>query len=375
MENAILYSEINCVCIIVLALLSVKVRKSMFLQEQRRLLYMVILSNIVFLFLDALWIFINNRVIGITITANWVLNCAYYILSGVLGYLWFAYSEKVQMSRFANDKKYRLIAAVPMVILAVLTLISIKTGWLFYIDSNNVYHRGPGYFIQLLFSYGYVIVTAIKAFYLSFKTDDYGRKTDLRILPTFVIPTLIAGIMQVLFPGFPILCIGNTFGILYVYVTLQEQLVSVDALTKLNNRNQLFQYLSQKFAHPNESKSLYLLLMDIDYFKSINDQYGHNEGDRALKLLANCLKKVAGSKNYFISRYGGDEFIMVCEMEPGEQIEEVCGAICEELKKSKTPYPLSVSLGYALYTPDIKTQQELIGRADTELYKMKKCRK
>lgn len=375
MANSILYSEINVVCILILFLLSIRVKKSMFLQDQRQILYLVIISNIIFLLVDALWVFFNNNVLEITITINWILNEVYYILSGILGYLWFCYSETVQKSKLVVENKYKIFAAIPIAALVVLTLLSMKTGWLFYIDAQNVYHRGPAYFMQLLLSYGYVIATAVKAFYLSFHTEIYARKAELRILSTFVIPTLIAGAMQVSFPGYPILCIGNTFGILYVYITLQERQVSIDALTKLNNRNQLFQYLSLKYAHPNENKNMYLLLMDVDYFKSINDQYGHLEGDQALKLLANCLKKVSSEKHYFIARYGGDEFIMVCELGLKENIETICALIHEELRKVNTPYPLSLSIGYSKYEPEMKTHQELIEKADAELYKIKKNRK
>lgn len=375
MANSILYSEINLVCILILLLLSIKVKKSMFLQEQRHLFYLVMVSNILFLLLDAVWIFINNNVFAITIYVNWLLNSCYYILSGILGLLWFMYSETVQESKLVREKRYQLISLIPITVLVILTLISLKTGWLFYIDSDNIYHRGPAYIIQLVSSYGYVIFTAIKALYLSFHTEDYQRKKDLRTLFTFVIPTLIAGSLQVISSVFPILCIGNTFGILYVYVTLQEQLVSVDPLTKLNNRNQLFQYLSSKMAHVNENKILYLLMMDIDYFKSINDQYGHVEGDKALKTVAGCLIKACSNKHYFISRYGGDEFIIICELDQGDSVALLCDSIHNHLENVNTPYKLSLSIGYASYTDTFKNQQDFIAKADAELYKVKKQRK
>ena len=74
MINSILYSEISCVCILILLLLSIKVKKSMFLQEQRQLFFAVMVSNILFLFLDAVWVFANNNVMQITVMINWILN-------------------------------------------------------------------------------------------------------------------------------------------------------------------------------------------------------------------------------------------------------------------------------------------------------------
>lgn len=374
MTNAILYSEINAVCVLFLVLICNKSQKAMYSQEQRNLFFKVAISNIVFLCLDMIWIFINNNVFVIAVFINWLLNGCYYICSGLLSFYWFQYSETVQESKLVREKRYRWIAFIPISILIILTFVSLKTGWLFYIDKQNIYHRGQAYVLQLLTSYGYVLFTALKAFYLSFHTDNYRRKSELRTLAAFVVPTLLAGSLQVAFPGFPILCLGNTFGILYVFMSLQEQLISLDALTRLNNRNQLFQYLSTKLHQPQERKALYLLIMDVDYFKSINDQYGHIAGDAALKIVADCLMKVCEKRNYFISRYGGDEFIAICELEPTDSIQSVCDDIHAELREADTPYPLSVSIGYARYSPDIKSQQEFIEKADQELYKVKKSR-
>lgn len=87
------------------------------------------------------------------------------------------------------------------------------------------------------------------------------------------------------------------------------------------------------------------------------------------------MRRVCNDKHYFISRYGGDEFVLICELNPTDQVQMVCDAIHNEMKKLETPYVLSLSVGYAKYTPDIKTQSEFIAKADEELYKVKKNRK
>ena len=71
------------------------------------------------------------------------------------------------------------------------------------------------------------------------------------------------------------------------------------------------------FNNENEGKSskkdLYLFLLDIDQFKKINDELGHVVGDQIILKTAEILKQIAHLHNCFISRYGGDEFIIVCE--------------------------------------------------------------
>lgn len=374
MSSAILYAEVSVVCILFLLLISIKASKCVFLQSQRWGFLAVAVSNMLLFALDSVWIFVDSNTLSISPTWNWLLNGTYYAVSGLMGYIWFCFSETIQQSKFAKNKKYRAAALLPSLALIVLTVLSYRNHLLFYIDAGNEYHRGPAYSLQLVLAYGYVIFTAAKAYIRSFKADDYRKKMELRTVSAYIIPTLITGALQVFFPRYPILCVGNTLSILYVYLTLQEQMVSIDALTQLNNRNQLFQYLSVKFKRPQENRSLYLLMLDVDKFKAINDQYGHTEGDRALQVVADCLKRSCGQRNFFISRYGGDEFTIVCELDAGHSPEEVCERVRAAVGEAGVPYPLSVSVGYAKYTEAIKTQQELIALADKELYKNKKQR-
>lgn len=116
------------------------------------------------------------------------------------------------------------------------------------------------------------------------------------------------------------------------------------------------------------------MMLDVNKFKSTNDQYGHVEGDRALRLIADSLKKSCNQRNFFIARFGGDEFTVVCELDAGDSIEGGCERIHATVGKVDVPYPLTVSIGYAKYTKSIKTQQELFSLADKELYKVKKQR-
>lgn len=372
MSSSVLYAEVSAICVSVLLLISIKANKCMFLQSQRRGFLAVAGSNMLLYMLDAVWIFVDSNALSISVTWNWLLNGAYYAVSGLLGYVWFAYSEMIQQSRFAKDRRFRIAALLPALALILLTALSYQNHLLFYIDSNNVYHRGPAYSLQLLLAYGYVLFTAIKAYIRSFCAEDYRRRAELISLSAFVIPSVLAGALQVAFPRYPILCVGSTLGILYVFLTRQEQMVSLDALTQLNNRNQLFQHLSVKFGRVPEGSALYLLILDVDRFKSINDQYGHTEGDHALQVIADCLRRSCNRRNFFLSRYGGDEFIIVCELDAAHPIEAVCERIHQSVGEADVPYPLSVSIGYAKHTGAVKTQQELISLADKELYQNKR---
>ena len=77
----------------------------------------------------------------------------------------------------------------------------------------------------------------------------------------------ISFVLQVLFIGSPMISTGVTFASLQVYVSSREQLISVDPLTKLNNRTELVRFLDNKMKNRSPGKDLYLFIMDLDYFK------------------------------------------------------------------------------------------------------------
>jgi diguanylate cyclase (GGDEF)-like protein len=112
-------------------------------------------------------------------------------------------------------------------------------------------------------------------------------------------------------------------------------------------------------------------MIDVNKFKAINDTYGHIEGDKALRLVADALRKSCSRRGFFIARYGGDEFTVICELERDQPIMDVHRRIDAALAEVETPYPLTVSIGSARYTSDITSRQDLIAQADEELYKAK----
>ena len=147
----------------------------------------------------------------------------------------------------------------------------------------------------------------------------------------------------------------------------------MDKLTQVNNRQNLTSFINYKLY--DHVSRLYLLMIDVDYFKTINDTYGHLEGDNALITVANTLKRACAAfkKRPFIARYGGDEFIIVLEGTQ-EDAEQLCASIRYILDEDKERrYPLTLSIGMSSYRSGM-TAKEMIAAADEELYKIKQAR-
>jgi diguanylate cyclase (GGDEF)-like protein/putative nucleotidyltransferase with HDIG domain len=154
-----------------------------------------------------------------------------------------------------------------------------------------------------------------------------------------------------------------------------------DPLTGLPNTRFMFLHLSRELARAERMKSeVALLVMDLDNFKEINDTYGHNAGDRALREVARILR--AGIRPYDICiRYAGDEFVVVlagCGADEAERKRLELQRGVDDLVFEARPgrrVPVSISVGAAIFPKDGDGYEAIMAAADNRMYRDKTFRK
>jgi len=151
---------------------------------------------------------------------------------------------------------------------------------------------------------------------------------------------------------------------------------SQDSLTQLPNRRVFEHHLNAITDHAtSEGNSIGLMLLDLDYFKHVNDTLGHLAGDHLLQVIAKRLKGCIGN-NGFVARLGGDEFAVVLkgireERELTETATRILASIEEPATYAGKVIDGGVSIGCAVYPRDAADAQELFKMADTALYDLK----
>lgn len=167
-----------------------------------------------------------------------------------------------------------------------------------------------------------------------------------------------------------------------IYERMNQQSLDLsqqDPLTLLGNRRGFEETLKLTIEHSNKTKIPFaLLFIDIDYFKLYNDVYGHDEGDEALKRVAQTLKRNIGADDLAI-RFGGEEFIVLLKQTNSKHPEVVAEVILKDIYDQKiehrqsliAPY-LTMSIGLAIYDGQHEyTYAEVLKRADSALYMAK----
>lgn len=162
--------------------------------------------------------------------------------------------------------------------------------------------------------------------------------------------------------------------------TLSEinRLIVIDELTKCYNRR----YINEKLPIDIESAKanklpLSIAMIDIDYFKLINDKYGHLLGDLLLKDITNVIKNNIRGKSDWIARYGGEEFLILFNDTSKEDAYNLSKRIKSVVENSIFKYDdieinITISIGIASLTSEIDDMDKLIRKADEKLYKAKR---
>lgn len=157
-----------------------------------------------------------------------------------------------------------------------------------------------------------------------------------------------------------------------------EKISSLDSLTKLYNRRYFEKLLKEFWTKAlKENKTLGFIIFDLDYFKQINDSFGHIAGDKALVEMSLIIKKYV-KKDIKFGRFGGDEFVGVLFNQDKEILIKIGKELKTALIDKNIPCPyspnglLSLTMGIAVFSPEKDTDiNELFLRADEALYKGK----
>jgi len=160
-----------------------------------------------------------------------------------------------------------------------------------------------------------------------------------------------------------------------------KELTIIDDVTGLYNSRHLHNTLDMEIKRSERyGRNLSIIFLDLDYFKNINDKYGHLNGSKVLKEVANLFLKDL-RKVDIVTRYGGDEFIIILPETPKKSALKVAEKLRNRLNKTYLlrdeglNIKITASFGIASYPEDVSTKEDLIDAADRAMYKIKNSKR
>jgi len=308
-------------------------------------------------------------------SAGYWINVLYLLGQLLVVVGWLRYVRyRISGKRFS--KRARLAVTISFLAMGACVASSPWTGWCFYLDEANYYHRGALSAPLSIVVLGYLLAASATALIRRKREVLADRKRECLVLAYFAIPPLLGGGVQTLLYGCSLLWPCAALSILLIFINLEELAVSRDSLTGLNNRGYLDRYLHAYDDAPPD-RTVSLIMLDVNSFKDINDRFGHETGDAALAETAGVLKSAFGQTSALLARYGGDEFVVVlpegCGCTPQSALEDIRARFRALNESGRLPYALSVSMGCAVCAPSGSDRiGAMLREADEKMYQDKK---
>lgn len=308
-------------------------------------------------------------------------SCASSFFALLIPYVLFLIGFLIRNEHSLGRDLKLLIFSIPFLVAGYFTLTSPINGFIQFLIYHGAFVHGK-YYSFLVGTVSFYSVFGL----INFLTIVNNKKERFVELSSYKIEqflffgaTLLPFILApvgLLFDG-PLVSSAYAICFFFLMTIHQHMRISIDDLTTLNNRNELKSYLDNLMTLSEaEKRRTFLMFIDVNKFKYINDNYGHNEGDIVLMQISHLLKSVAENFNCFLCRYGGDEFILIKKNANEERASCVCKYIDKNVKSLKelslAPYDLSVSTGFVRFDRRFKNTQDFIDAADKLMYETKR---
>ena len=300
---------------------------------------------------------------------NYVSNSICFIGTVSIGLLWCLYVELRIYRNYKRIFKKARFVMFPWVVEVIMVLCNLLgTGIMFKISEGNIYQRAAGAivgYISLIIYFAYSI-------YLVHQSKKQGINLNFFPVIYFVGPCFAGVLIQFLFYGITSSWVLVAVALIFVQMQSYAENLYMDELSGLYNRRYLNAILAERKI--TSRKSLHGIMMDVNDFKYINDNFGHSMGDKAICTLGNILLRSIPDGGMAI-RYAGDEFIVL--LSGGDTgsvlvtMDEINHNLSQFNESKIEPFTLSVSMGYAEFGAGDDTEAFLM-HMDEKMYEEKR---
>lgn len=337
------------------------------LKSNKTFLYVLCSTGLLLLLETWSWVF--NGIIGeFYADMNYIGNFLLFVFNFLPTTCWFMYLDEKIIGDPNVVKRRKRIYILLNLALVIVVFTNPWTNIMFSIKPGNIYERGMGVYIM-----GAVNLMLIPLYIVvSRKHKRYIMGNVLQVILTLSILPIVGGVLQIMFYGITLIWPMLSLVAIFAYLLIEREELLKDNLTELYTRSRLENRLNFKLRH---KQAFTIMMIDMDDFKLINDRFGHDGGDEALKTISNLLR-YSVKRCDSVYRYGGDEFIVLIE----STLEETGNLVVERLnhevdllnQSNDRRYDISMSIG-CLFIDSEETRNifEILSEVDSKMYNEK----
>lgn len=332
-------------------------------KRESRIIFFLIIASVMECVIDAVIFYIDGKPGEFYFYVSFIGNTILYLYNLVVG-VGFLYIVVTHINRRLS-KFLKIMVWIISFVELLLLVVNFFTPVVFSVDEYNIYKRENFYivfvimaFVLLLFALGSYVISKI-------------RGAAHRYFPVweFLLPIMVGVGLQTIVYGVSLQPVSFTIAFCGMVICLQNESLYIDKLTGVYNRYELDK-IKESLSHKRNGM-IAAIMIDMNDFKSINDNYSHSEGDIALTTIAGILWEVV-QNNGVVIRFAGDEFVIIINDARDDMITEyrkaILVAVEEYNKVSGKPYKLSVAIGESVF--DLKTEgvSEFLNEIDKLMY-------
>lgn len=373
--NSVYNAVLNGYSIAVLVIICVQIKKQNVLVSLSHRIYMLMVKTTLFLLLMDSFARFNGEHGTVVYYLNHLGNFMLFAGNLFIPSLWLFY---VYAQTLREDGKIKRVVWSLLILNIVNVLFATAsgfTGWLYYYDQDNNYIRGPLFPTSV---YVLLLIVLIAYGILIKNRKRISQKHGFTLAFFAVLPC--AGVLlQVVFLDIAFMLNCLVLSLLLVFLNIQSENLYKDYLTGVHNRKRFDMYLREKIRTSSDTKTFSAIMLDINDFKNINDKFGHDVGDSALKTATKLLNRCVRN-NDFIARLGGDEFCIILDLSDDHELEVVVNRIDQSFldfsQEGSQPYEILFSRGYAVYDHQSNmNMEEFLKKLDMLMYEDKQKKK
>ncbi len=361
MLYALVHQQMNIISFIVLLLFSFYAFSVLDKKAKINRYYLASLYlNLVILILEVTF-FMSILQYGLSSFATRIIGICSYTISPILPYL----VMKLVCLYFPSP--YKIPKTTKLIFRSLIIINFLFAIFVFNFELSNGRYKTN----SVIVSFALSAVFSGYALYVIIKNKKALLRIEFILIASINIISTALILFQFIFKESRFILITSSFTLVLLFIVIQQKELYRDTLTGARNRLALKKCLSTK----RQDQKISIVMIDLDYFKNINDTYGHAEGDYVLRVFARMLQKVYSEKGVVI-RMGGDEFLILVYNVLNDELTELSGRMTKLIDRYNNrglkPYRIKYSCASGVYDNSDISIDQFIHEVDLQMYQNKK---